>query len=238
MSMPEKICGKCKIIKFISDFSKRKNDASGVQCTCKECSRSYAKDYYKKNKKKIINQVNAYQENNKDKTKKDVKVYYTANRKKILIHLKKYYHLNKETILKKSKHYQKANREKINVQRKKASATNPKKRLNHSISDTMRGSLKGNKSGVSWLNLIDYTFDDLKRHLEKQFKKGMTWDNYGKAGWEIDHIIPISVFNFSKPEHEDFKRCWALKNLQPMWGKDNASKKDKLSKHFQPSLLL
>ena len=64
----------------------------------------------------------------------------------------------------------------------------------------------------------------------------MTWDNYGK--WHIDHIVPISVFNYTKTEHEDFKRCWALGNLRPLWAFDNISKGAKLEKHFQPYLEL
>lgn len=63
----------------------------------------------------------------------------------------------------------------------------------------------------------------------------MSWDNYGK--WHIDHKTPKSVFNFTQAEHRDFKRCWALKNLQPMWAEDNHSKGAKLTNHFQPSLL-
>lgn len=54
----------------------------------------------------------------------------------------------------------------------------------------------------------------------------------------IDHKIPLSAHNFTKPEHSDFKKAWALKNLQPMWAIDNMKKGAKLKKHFQPSLLL
>ncbi|HEA65332.1 MAG TPA: hypothetical protein ENI07_00700 [Desulfobacterales bacterium] len=110
-------------------------------------------------------------------------------------------------------------------------------RLNHRISRGIAYSLKAGKGGVSWTCLVYYTIDELIRHLERLFQTGMTWENYGKGGWEIDHIIPQSVFNFTKPEDEDFKRCWMLSNLQPMWGSENSSKGAKLEKHFQPSLI-
>ena len=64
-------------------------------------------------------------------------------------------------------------------------------------------------------------------HLEKQFKEGMTWNNYGYYGWHIDHIRPVSSFNFNSYDDPEFKECWALSNLQPLWGKENISKKDK-----------
>jgi len=31
----------------------------------------------------------------------------------------------------------------------------------------------------------------------------------------------------SDPNSEDFKKCWALNNLQPLWAKDNLNKRDK-----------
>jgi 5-methylcytosine-specific restriction endonuclease McrA len=65
----------------------------------------------------------------------------------------------------------------------------------------------------------------------------MTWENYGSE-WHLDHKIPLSVHNFTKPEHSDFKKAWSLKNLQPLWAEDNLKKNAKLNKPFQPSLLL
>ena len=39
-------------------------------------------------------------------------------------------------------------------------------------------------------------------------------------------------------EHQDFKKCWSLSNLQPMWAQDNLSKGASLEKHFQPGLTI
>ncbi|EKS29291.1 Uncharacterised protein [Afipia felis] len=99
-------------------------------------------------------------------------------------------------------------------------------------------SLKEMKAGRSWEVLVGYNLSELMRHLEKLFLPGMTWDNYGRGGWHIDHKIPKVVFNYTSPEHEDFKRCWALSNLQPLWEQDNISKNAKLAKQFQPTLAL
>lgn len=57
-------------------------------------------------------------------------------------------------------------------------------------------------------------------------------------GWHIDHKIPKSAFNFETPEDIDFKRCWALKNLQPLWAAENIKKHDRVDKPFQPSLAI
>jgi hypothetical protein len=63
---------------------------------------------------------------------------------------------------------------------------------------------------------------DLMSHIEKQFKEGMSWKNYGE--WHIDHIIPQSWLPFNSLEDENFIKSWCLSNLQPLWAKENISK--------------
>ena len=111
----------------------------------------------------------------------------------------------------------------------------PQRRLHNNISRAVRLSLSADaKKGATWEKLLGYDRYELIRHLERQFTPGMSWDNYGE--WHIDHIIPQAAFNFSSPNHIDFKRCWALENLQPLWAGDNISKRARLDKPFQPAL--
>ena len=84
-----------------------------------------------------------------------------------------------------------------------------------------RGQTKNNKT----FTLLGYTKYELKDHLESQFTDGMSWDRFNEI--HIDHIRPVSSFNYTTTECEDFKKCWALNNLQPLWAKDNLSKGDK-----------
>ncbi|KKL13648.1 hypothetical protein LCGC14_2523640, partial [marine sediment metagenome] len=44
----------------------------------------------------------------------------------------------------------------------------------------------------------------------------------------IDHIIPIASFNYKTYNDEEFKQCCSLKNLQPLWAKDNRRKYSKI----------
>jgi len=112
-----------------------------------------------------------------------------------------------------------------------------KGRIDDSLRASIRHSLKpGVKNGRPWEKLVGYTVEQLKKHLEKQFRPGMTWENYGK--WHIDHRIPISAFNYEKPEDIDFKQCWMLRNLRPLWAVENIGKLNKIDKPFQPSLAM
>jgi len=109
-----------------------------------------------------------------------------------------------------------------------------KARMRSSIHATLKYGV--GKNGMAWESLTGYTAEELKKYLEKRWLPGMSWENYGE--WHIDHIVPISVFNFRNAEDVDFKRCWALKNLRPLWAKDNLSKGSRILKPFQPSLAI
>jgi len=111
---------------------------------------------------------------------------------------------------------------------------NPTNKLRRNISRRIHFSLKDGKNGRGWESLVGYTAKRLIRHLERQFEIGMSWENYG-AGWHLEHKIPVSAFNFTKTNHLDFRECWSLKNLRPMWAKENLSKGAKIEKPFQPS---
>lgn len=74
--------------------------------------------------------------------------------------------------------------------------------------------------------LLGYSIEELMSHLENLFTEGMTWDNYGE--WHVDHIIPMNSFMFESTDDTEFKECWKLSNLQPLWEPDNLSKGTKL----------
>lgn len=100
----------------------------------------------------------------------------------------------------------------------------PKAHLSQRMSRAVNLSLKVGKEGRSWRDLVPYSLDDLMRHIERQFLRGMSWDNRGE--WHIDHIVPVASFTFSSPDDAEFKAAWALTNLRPMWARENQRKSD------------
>jgi hypothetical protein len=77
-----------------------------------------------------------------------------------------------------------------------------------------------------YFDILKYTPEELISHLEKQFTDSMKWENYGE--WHVDHRMPISSFVFESVDDDSFMKCWSLDNLQPMWGKENITKGDKI----------
>ena len=73
-----------------------------------------------------------------------------------------------------------------------------------------------------------------RRHIEKQFKKGMHWNNHGTV-WHIDHIIPLAEFDLTDPMQR--KRANHFTNLQPLYAAENMQKRDKITQAHQLALL-
>lgn len=90
----KRLCGKCNEIFLIEDLT-----MSGY---CEKCSIEYSKEYYQKNKDKIIEYNKEYQQKNKDKTREH-------SRKSS----KKYYEKNKDKAKEISKEWKENNKDKI-----------------------------------------------------------------------------------------------------------------------------
>jgi len=101
-----------------------------------------------------------------------------------------------------------------------------KNNLDRKLAACMRSrlnkALKGQSKSSSFKEYIGCSIEQLKLHLELQFQPNMSWDNYGKYGWHIDHIKPLSSFNLADPD--ELKKACHYTNLQPLWAKDNLSK--------------
>lgn len=155
--------------------------------------------------------------------------YFQKNKKRYTLNNKKWSQQNPE----KNKEHQKKYRQKTTskIKRNKKLAIlrqDPLFRIKENMSRNMRKSLKVNnlsKKRRHWENLVGYTIQELKKHLENLFTEGMSWNNYG--AWHIDHIVPKSFFKYKSTDDVEFRYCWSLSNLQPLWAKDNMSKGSK-----------
>ena len=78
------------------------------------------------------------------------------------------------------------------------------------------------KKFYNTLELTSCTIQELRLHLESLWQEGMSWENYAKDGWHIDHIRPCSTFNLTDPIQQ--KECFHYTNLRPLWAKDNWSR--------------
>ena len=168
-------------------------------------NREYFKQYYLDNKEKISEYLKQYRLNNKEKINEQKKDYNLKNKKKISEYDKQYFLDNKP------KRY--------------AYISNKRKTdLAFALTDTLRARLRqalnGTNKSKSTLKLLGCTVEYLIKHLEKQFKPGMTWEN--RHLFHIDHIRPCSSFDLTNPKQQS--ECFNDTNLQPLWAIDNIVK--------------
>ena len=189
----KKQCSKCKKQKNYSDFNKDKRTKDGLYSACKECHYDSQKRWRQASKEKTANYQKKWRQANKGKV---------ANYRNY------------------KKNWRQENKEHIRRYDKQRLGKNPKFRLDKNIGSIISTALKGKKAGRKWEELVGYTIEKLTKHLENQFDKKMSWNNYGNYWW-LDHIKPRSAFKYETAEDPEFKKCWALKNLQPLEAMEN-----------------
>jgi len=200
------------------------------------CSRCYNVEFKKINYERERKNRKIWE----SKNRKKLCEYSIKYRKKRLEYSKNYNITHKEQIKERGKRYRKEHPEMVHRERKlhpekyreqhriemfNKRKTNIHCKLRYNMSSAIWDKLKRKKSskkGKGMSNYLSYSIEELIKHLETNFKEGMNWENYGD--WHIDHIIPDCCFNYSSVDDEEFKKSWALTNLQPLWAKENLQK--------------
>jgi hypothetical protein len=202
--------------------------------------------YYEKNKEKRKEQMKRYIDNNKDNQKEYKKTYYEKNKEKVKAATKKYKLEHKEESDKYYKEYWEKNKDRLkkeNAERNKSNWKNMskedkdvywikknawekqkkiddpnyaiKKRLRLRVWQAFNGIRKkhSDEMGIDYKKIVEH----LNKTIPIDYK-----DNPNK--YEIDHIIPLSSFDFSNAE--DIKNAFAPENHQWLTSTENALKKD------------
>lgn len=217
-----------KINAYQREWGKKNSSKRNLYCNNwkknhKEIVKVMKHKSYVKNRLKAIATVKKYQEKNKERLvalkKISSKIYREKNKEKINRKVKEWYENNKERVLKKSKEWALKNKERknytSNIYVKKRRLNDINFRISCNMGSDIWHALKDKKYSKKWQILVGFSTKQLMVHLEKQFDDKMSWENYGSY-WHIDHIKPKSLFKYSSPEDEEFKKCWALENLQPL----------------------
>lgn len=173
---------------------------------CHSCVKERRKEYDKR-----------FADKNREKERIRGREYYKNNKEKHKISVENWISKNKEHRL-----------ETERIRKKNDRKLRPHI---HAWRDSLKSALDrlGRKKEGHTIDILGYSAIQLKEHIEKQFKIGMSWDNYGE--WEIDHIKEICTFDKDIP----LNIVNSLDNLQPLWRKDNLDKwldlKRKLNEH-------
>lgn len=207
-----KTCTKCLLFKPLNSFSLNKRGLYGKRAECKLCQKEYRS--INKDKIKILNK--AWKENN-PLYSRSLEQQEKVKEYKRKYHQQAYANLSESAKIK-------LRERKNNFEYKKRKLSIPyrikallRSRLNQAIKNIQ-------KTGSAVANL-GCSIEEFKIYLESKFQPGMSWDNWGRFGWHIDHKVPLSKFNLADP-HELKKACHYT-NLQPLWANENLRKSNK-----------
>jgi hypothetical protein len=88
--------------------------------------------------------------------------------------------------------------------------------------------------------LVGCTPAALVVHLESQFEQGMSWANFGRGGWHVDHIYPVGRADLT--DQAQLLAAFNWQNCRPAWESDNLRKHARVTaaskRHFDELVAL
>lgn len=208
--MQNKKCTKCGIEYPATSEFFHSNGQKGLKACCKKCRNEKQKLFYRNNFEYYQSYSRKYQIEHKEQAREYGKIYRSKNKERI-----------RETSRKRKREYFR-NRLK----------TDPAFKLRLYMSNRLYCTMSGRSKNSATFTYIGCTPSELRQYLESKFLDGMSWENYGNpsgdhsSGWHIDHIIPLSSFDFSV--EENIYVAWHYSNLRPLWGLDNLRKSNRI----------
>jgi hypothetical protein len=228
-------------------FHRNRSTVSGYQDRCKICNGKRSKKYREENPEKVRAGQKKWREANREKVLAAQKKYREENREKVLAGQKKWREANRESERLRASEYRKENRQRpeyvarVNAYfreyMKSRRRNDPTFRLQNNLQRGLYGCLSGKQKKSRTIEYVGIDLEKLWEHFESKFTDGMTRENYGE--WHVDHIRPLSSFDFYSCEEgsEEYEnllhQAWHYTNLQPLWAKDNLSKNSKWEGNYE-----
>jgi hypothetical protein len=186
----------------------------------------------KKNSEEMREKERLRREANREKIRESSRKWQAANIEKERERGRKRRETNPEQLRRNHQKWEAENIEKVRERGRK----NSKKRhkifygtdafftINARLRSVLWYSLRKIKKNKRTHEVFGWSASDLICHLEQRFTPGMTMDALLRGEIHIDHIRPICSFNYTSINDPEFKQCWSLSNLQPLWANENRSK--------------
>jgi hypothetical protein len=219
--MKSKKCTKCNKIKHLDEFHKAKLGKFGRTAVCKDCKKIYNDEH--KERRSFLNKERYKRDS--ERIKKNVNTYRQKNHEEIKAKKRKYWHKNREKLLKKKSIYNKQTRKHRNAHTKARKKCDPNFKLAINIRGRLNRAIKNNYKSGSSISDLGCTISELKQYIQTKFKQGMTWENWSKNGWHLDHIQPLSSFDLT--DRDQFLKAVHYTNLQPLWAEEHKQKTKK-----------
>jgi len=200
-------CYVCKEIKQIGEFKTRSNVKIGYERVCKDCHNGKNRKMYFVDLDRSRSRGRAHNAKSRSNP---------VNRKKANENSRRFFIDNPDY------------RRNYEMGRRKS---DPEFKLRKNLRRRINSAIKNGQKAGSAVRDLGISVNDLKLWLEIQFYRNtktgeaMTWENYGRTGWHIDHIVPLAKFDLT--DREQLLESCHFTNLQPLWAEDNYKKGSK-----------
>lgn len=191
-------CTKCCEVLPRTAFSKDKREKNGIRARCKKCVSIADKKYYN------------------SPSRLETKARYSKSEKG----------RQTSTLYEKSEKRKQSYARYRKSEKRAQTRTDPAYRITQRLRERFRYALKRAVDGVlpqksnKTLELLGCSIEYFMKHMEQQFKPGMTWERFEE--FHIDHIKPCAAFDLRDPEQQ--KICFHYSNMQPLWAAENLKK--------------
>lgn len=210
-STPVKTCTKCGECKPATTefFYKHSGCVGGLNAACKQCKNNQSKQWAESNRLKSRAIKRAWKDRNPEQVRAQANRRRSEDAERVNARQQAWREKNAELLRQKARIYM---QRKLQADGLALLRARLRARLHKGLA---RVDLKKARGTAEALGC---SFSELRGHIERQFLKGMTWEN--RSEWHIDHIVPLAT---AKTE-EDVIRLNHFTNLRPIWAKDNLSK--------------
>lgn len=205
-----KTCKKCGIEKPLEEFYNQKSTKDGKRPRCKICTDIATNEYNKKNRERL-----------NEKAREDRANDPTISQRQRAQHKER---------MENDPEYAERVRER-NRESQRRWKENPTNRIIHNLRSRLTeyasGKRTDRRSGKEskTIEFLGCSIEEFRKHIELNWKKGMSWENYGYYGWHIDHIRPVASFDMTDEAQQ--RECFHWTNLEPLWAEDNFRKQAK-----------
>lgn len=193
----QRMCSRCREVKPLSSevFVLHRRNKEECGSICRKCQSDLCKEHYGSNKESYHSRARAFEKAHPEWQSARNRKYRTENSEKIALRLKN--------------------------RRRDDPLYKTERLIRASIAGAFRRKGFTKRSRVT--TILGCNWMELQAHFERQFLKGMSWDNRDK--WHIDHIVPVAT---AKNE-DDLIALNHFTNLRPLWATDNHIKSAKIT---------
>jgi hypothetical protein len=202
------VCQKCHRLLDVAAFYKKSASPTGYTTACRECL-------------KILTPQQALRISERSKS-------YCA----------------RADVKARKKAYQKLNQERMRTRKRerarayhRAHKHDPLYLLPMYLRSRLLIAVKHDQKSGSAVRDLGCSIPEFKAYIARQFLPGMSWDNWSRSGWHLDHIRPLVSFDLTDPEQ--LKQAVHYTNLRPLWAPENLRKdchKRRVSPPLSPCL--